>query len=232
MELGLLFSKVEKKLNDSYINQTFKTEISNFKNIIISNKMLSECYYLYSNLTTKQGMSSDVAKEYLEESIKTIKNKKDHLFLIDLKNWVKDVVCENQYVKIDSLLKEDVLKITENIENKKQLVSTLTESKDVVKKQFVPFVENVVKYNLEKYIDGLEPEVLQQLDEVFSKKEDELKPDFDVLKENTIIKLKNHILTNNDEEIKQKLNETVQTVEKETFNKINYLKLQNLYEGL
>ncbi len=232
MELGLLFSKVEKKLNDSYINQTFKTEISNFKNIIISNKMLSECYYLYSNLTTKQGMSSDVAKEYLEESIKTIKNKKDHLFLIDLKNWVKDVVCENQYVKIDSLLKEDVLKITENIENKKQLVSTLTESKDVVKKQFVPFVENVVKYNLEKYIDGLEPEVLQQLDEVFSKKEDELKPDFDVLKENTLIKLKNHILTNNDEEIKQKLNETVQTVEKETFNKINYLKLQNLYEGL
>lgn len=232
MELGLLFSKVEKKLNDSYINQTFKTEISNFKNIVISNKMLSECYYLYSNLTTKQGMSSDVAKEYLEESIKTIKNKKDHLFLIDLKNWVKDVVCENQYVKIDSLLKEDVLKITENIENKKQLVSTLTESKDVVKKQFVPFVENVVKYNLEKYIDGLEPEVLQQLDEVFSKKEDELKPDFDVLKENTIIKLKNHILTNNDEEIKQKLNETVQTVEKETFNKINYLKLQNLYEGL
>lgn len=232
MELGLLFSKVEKKLNDSYINQTFKTEISNFKNIIISNKMLSECYYLYSNLTTKQGMSLDVAKEYLEESIKTIKNKKDHLFLIDLKNWVKDVVCENQYVKIDSLLKEDVLKITENIENKKQLVSTLTESKDVVKKQFVPFVENVVKYNLEKYIDGLEPEVLQQLDEVFSKKEDELKPDFDVLKENTLIKLKNHILTNNDEEIKQKLNETVQTVEKETFNKINYLKLQNLYEGL
>ena len=232
MELGLLFSKVEKKLNNSYINQTFKTEISNFKNIVISNKMLSECYYLYSNLTTKQGMSSDVAKEYLEESIKTIKNKKDHLFLIDLKNWVKDVVCENQYVKIDSLLKEDVLKITENIENKKQLVSTLTESKDVVKKQFVPFVENVVKYNLEKYIDGLEPEVLQQLDEVFSKKEDELKPDFDVLKENTIIKLKNHILTNNDEEIKQKLNETVQTVEKETFNKINYLKLQNLYEGL
>lgn len=232
MELGLLFSKVEKKLNDSYINQTFKTEISNFKNIVISNKMLSECYYLYSNLTTKQGMSSDVAKEYLEESIKTIKNKKDHLFLIDLKNWVKDVVCENQYVKIDSLLKEDVLKITENIENKKQLISTLTESKDVVKKQFVPFVENVVKYNLEKYIDGLEPEVLQQLDEVFSKKEDELKPDFDVLKENTLIKLKNHILTNNDEEIKQKLNETVQTVEKETFNKINYLKLQNLYEGL
>jgi hypothetical protein len=232
MELGLLFSKVEKKLNDSYINQTFKTEISNFKNIVISNKMLSECYYLYSNLTTKQGMSSDVAKEYLEESIKTIKNKKDHLFLIDLKNWVKDVVCENQYVKIDSLLKEDVLKITENIENKKQLVSTLTESKDVVKKQFVPFVENVVKYNLEKYIDGLEPEVLQQLDEVFSKKEDELKPDFDVLKENTLIKLKNHILTNNDEEIKQKLNETVQTVEKEPFNKINYLKLQNLYEGL
>jgi len=232
MELGLLFSKVEKKLNDSYINQTFKTEISNFKNIVISNKMLSECYYLYSNLTTKQGMSSNVAKEYLEESIKTIKNKKDHLFLIDLKNWVKDVVCENQYVKIDSLLKEDVLKITENIENKKQLVSTLTESKDVVKKQFVPFVENVVKYNLEKYIDGLEPEVLQQLDEVFSKKEDELKPDFDVLKENTLIKLKNHILTNNDEEIKQKLNETVQTVEKEPFNKINYLKLQNLYEGL
>ena len=232
MELGLLFSKVEKKLNDSYINQTFKTEISNFKNIVISNKMLSECYYLYSNLTTKQGMSSDVAKEYLEESIKTIKNKKDHLFLIDLKNWVKDVVCENQYVKIDSLLKEDVLKITENIENKKQLISTLTESKDVVKKQFVPFVENVVKYNLEKYIDGLEPEVLQQLDEVFSKKEDELKPDFDVLKENTLIKLKNYILTNNDEEIKQKLNETVQTVEKETFNKINYLKLQNLYEGL
>lgn len=232
MELGLLFSKVEKKLNESYVNQTFKTEINNFKKFVISNKMLSECYYLYSNLTIKQGMSSDIAKEYLEESIKTIKNKKDHLFLKDLKNWVKDVVCENQYKKVDSLLNDDVLKITENIENKKELVSIMTESKEVTKNNFTPFIENVVKYNLEKYIDGLEPEVLQQLDEVFSKKDFDLKSDFDVLKENTIIKLKNYILTNNDNEIKQKLNETIDSVEKETFNRLNYLKLQNLYEGL
>lgn len=232
MELGLLFSKVEKKLNESYVNQTFKTEINNFKKFVISNKMLSECYYLYSNLTIKQGMSSDIAKEYLEESIKTIKNKKDHLFLKDLKNWVKDVVCENQYKKVDSLLNDDVLKITENIENKKELVSIMTESKEVTKNNFTPFIENVVKYNLEKYIDGLEPEVLQQLDEVFSKKDFDLKSDFDVLKENTIIKLKNYILTNNDNEIKQKLNETIDSVEKEPFNRLNYLKLQNLYEGL
>jgi len=232
MELGLLFSKVEKKLNESYVNQTFKTEINNFKKFVISNKMLSECYYLYSNLTIKQGMSSDIAKEYLEESIKTIKNKKDHLFLKDLKNWVKDVVCENQYKKVDSLLNDDVLKITENIENKKELVSIMTESKEVTKNNFTPLIENVVKYNLEKYIDGLEPEVLQQLDEVFSKKDFDLKSDFDVLKENTIIKLKNYILTNNDNEIKQKLNETIDSVEKETFNRLNYLKLQNLYEGL
>jgi len=232
MELGLLFSKVEKKLNESYVNQTFKTEINNFKKFVISNKMLSECYYLYSNLTIKQGMSSDIAKEYLEESIKTIKNKKDHLFLKDLKNWVKDVVCENQYKKVDSLLNDDVLKITENIENKKELVSIMTESKEVTKNNFTPFIENVVKYNLEKYIDGLELEVLQQLDEVFSKKDFDLKSDFDVLKENTIIKLKNYILTNNDNEIKQKLNETIDSVEKETFNRLNYLKLQNLYEGL
>jgi len=232
MELGLLFSKVEKKLNESYVNQTFNTEINNFKKVVISNKMLSECYYLYSNLTIKQGMSSDIAKEYLEESIKTIKNKKDHLFLTDLKNWVKDVVCENQYKKVDSLLNDDVLKITENIENKKELVLIMTESKEVTKNNFTPFIENVVKYNLEKYIDGLEPEALEQLDEVFSKKDFDLKSDFDVLKENTIIKLKNYILTNNDNEIKQKLNETIDSVEKEAFNRLNYLKLQNLYEGL
>lgn len=157
MELGLLFSKVEKKLNESYVNQTFKTEINNFKKVIISNKILSECYYLYSNLTIKQGMNSEIAKEYLEESIKKIKNKKDHLYLIDLKNWVKDVVCENQYKKVDSLLNDDVLKITENIENKKELISIMTESKEVTKNNFTPFIENVVKYNLEKYIDGLEP---------------------------------------------------------------------------
>jgi rRNA-processing protein FCF1 len=168
----------------------------------------------------------------LEESIKTIKNKKNHLFLTDLKNWVKDVVCENQYKKVDSLLNDDVLKITENIENKKELVSIMTESKEVTKNNFTPFIENVVKYNLEKYIDGLEPEALEQLDEVFSKKDFDLKSDFDVLKENTIIKLKNYILTNNDNEIKQKLNETIDSVEKEAFNRLNYLKLQNLYEGL
>lgn len=70
------------------------------------------------------------------------------------------------------------------------------------------------------------------MDEVFSKKDFDLKTDFDVLKENTIIKLKNYILTNNDNEIKQKLNETIDSVKNETFNRLNYLKLQNLYEGL
>ena len=95
MELGLLFSKVEKKLNESYVNQTFNTEINNFKKVVISNKMLSECYYLYSNLTIKQGMSSDIAKEYFEDyaiGLYLEASFKENALYIKTDNIFKDII--------------------------------------------------------------------------------------------------------------------------------------------
>ena len=47
VKLGLIKSKIEKKLLESYSNKSFKYELNNFKNYVLSNKKLSELYYHY-----------------------------------------------------------------------------------------------------------------------------------------------------------------------------------------
>ena len=44
---GLLKSKIEKVLLESYSNDTFKNELKTFKKLVIENKNVSKIFYLY-----------------------------------------------------------------------------------------------------------------------------------------------------------------------------------------
>ena len=70
------------------------------------------------------------------------------------------------------------------------------------------------------------------LKDILGKNDDELKDLFEGYKTKTLDKLNLLVTENHDELTKNKINETIYFVEQEDYNKFNYVKLKNLYEGL
>ena len=67
MEFGILKSKIETKLTESYNNKNFDSEIKKFKKYILEDKNISKAYYIYDELSKQKGFNPTFAEEYLEE---------------------------------------------------------------------------------------------------------------------------------------------------------------------
>ena len=55
MKFGLLKSKIEKNLLESYSKGKLAEEIKIFKKLVLENKTLSRLYYLYDELNSNKG---------------------------------------------------------------------------------------------------------------------------------------------------------------------------------
>ena len=66
---GLIKTKIEKKLSESYQNNTFKSEFSRFKKLVLENKKISKVLFLYNELIDKKNLSESDAKEFITECI-------------------------------------------------------------------------------------------------------------------------------------------------------------------
>jgi hypothetical protein len=55
---------------------------------------------------------------------------------------------------------------------------------------------------------------------------------FEFIKENTLKRLDNILISESDSEVKKTILETIEKVKNETFNKVSYVKLKNLNESL
>jgi hypothetical protein len=60
MKFGILKSKIEKLLAESYTNNTFKKELSNFKKLVLENKNISKVFYLYDELNSNKGLNESM----------------------------------------------------------------------------------------------------------------------------------------------------------------------------
>ena len=69
MKFGILKSKIEKKLSDSYMNESFKKEISTFKKLVLENESLSKAFHIYNELGEKKGYDDRFAEDFLEECV-------------------------------------------------------------------------------------------------------------------------------------------------------------------
>ena len=54
---GLLKTKIENVLLESYANDTFKNELKTFKKLVIENKNISKLFYLYDELSSPKSLS-------------------------------------------------------------------------------------------------------------------------------------------------------------------------------
>ena len=106
MKFGIIKSKIEKVLLESYTNNTFKDVVKTFNYIVLDNKNLSRLYYLYDELNSNKGLNESVAKDYINESIKIYENTLNNITESEIRKiniWLSDVKCENIYENIDNI---------------------------------------------------------------------------------------------------------------------------------
>ena len=65
--------------------------------------------------------------------------------------------------------------------------------------------------------------ILNELIKILNEKDEKLKIEFEVIKENVIDRLQRMLDEESDNEVKTTINETIKKVESENFDKINYI---------
>ena len=140
MKFGLLKSKIEDCLVESYRKNGLKRDMFVFEELILKNKSLSTLYFLYDELSKNKGLNESFINEYINESIILFENtmsKVDRNDLKDLNLWVGHIVSENRYQDIDNLFSSNASTIEEKLRSKKTISENLKKDPSKEKKVIV-----------------------------------------------------------------------------------------------
>lgn len=237
VKFGIIKSKVEKLLMESYSNKTFKEELNLFKKIVLENKNISKIFYLYDELNSKKGMNESVINDYINECITLYENTVNKIKPKDLeilKLWVSKTKSENQYENIDNIFSNDVLTIESKIKSKKIISESLKKPKPIEKKSVnlpISTMINVANKTINNYIESLNESEKKELIKFLNTDDKQLQPEFESIKESVLKKL-DILKENSDSDILIRINETIEKVKSEKYDKLNYFKLKNLKENL
>ena len=238
MKFGILKSKIENVLLESYANDTFKDEIKNFKKLVLENKNVSKLFYLYDELNSPKSLSESYAREYINECIKMYENTINKVKPSDLdkiKSWVGNKQVENLYENIDTLFSTDVLTIESKIKSRNIIVESL--KKLPVKETTgielpLSTMVSVANKTIKTYIDGLNESDKEELMKLLSEDDSTLTEKYNTIKESVVEKLNTMKESSDDNSVKSRIDETLSKVLAEKFDKLSYFKLKNLNENL
>lgn len=241
MKIGVLKSRVEKLLSESYGKGTFKEEIKNFNRNVLSNKNISKLFFLYDELSTNKGYDQKLAEDFVFESItmfENIINKTDKRDLEKLKKWVISVNSHNQYTDIDNLFYNsgDVLHLENKVRSKKIIVEGLkktqvNENKETILLPLSSMVK-VANKSIEDFISNLNESEKKELNLLLKEDELVLVEQFQNLKDEAVVKLVVVLEGESDESVKNTINETIDNIKSKKFDRLEYFKLKNLVENI
>lgn len=238
MKFGLIKSKIEKCLMDSYLNESFKKDIFIFNELVLKNKTIKEMYYLYDELSSNKGYSEEFANEFITESVNILKEKSKKInksSVQDLNLWLSEIVTENLYENIDNLIYTNNLKVETKIQSKKTIVESLKKSKetltDIVKLPVSKIVE-AANNTLDSYLNTITESERKEIKKLLSEDNDKLLIKYEVLKEGTLDKLNDLKSTSEDVEVTSRINETINKLNNENYSRVNYYKLKELFTNL
>lgn len=234
MKFGLLKSKIEKKLIESYNSNSFKTEVSKFKSLVLSDKEMGKMMNYYDELSSNKGLNESETNAFIDETLSMIgKVKVNKKTLTNIQNWVSSVKSKNEYKVIDDLISEN-LDISKRITLKKKISESLVKNKNsespVVNLPLKSMV-NIANQTLSKFLETLSESDKTSLEEVIKMKENEINENFNSVKKEVLEKLKSHLDICSEVE-KEKITETISVVESKNPNKIEFYKLNELNKSL
>jgi len=238
MKFGILKTKIEKCLTESYENGTFKKDVFLFKELVLNNKNVSKLYYLYDELSKNKGLNESLGSEYINQSIiiyENIINKIDKLNLKELSLWLGHVKSGNNYNDIDNLFSSSVVNLEEKIKSKKTILENLKKQPITEEETLKVPMDKMVKVankTVNDYITTLGESDKKKLTSILNESNDKLLIKYDVLKETVIEKLEDLKSEESNHEVLGKINETIVKVQKESFDKLSYFKLLLLNKNL
>lgn len=234
MEFGILKSKIEKKLTESYSKNNFNKEIKTFKDVVLKNDSISRAYHIYNEISKSKGFDKKFAEDYVNECIdifNRIKFSKKSISLLEF--WVREIKCENQYKDVDTIFGKKTLVIENIIDSRNKIISNLTIKESTTELINIPLekIVEVANENLKNYLSDLNESELTQVKKYLTLPKNEISKRYDVLSELVIEKLEN-MLNESDNETKGKITETISKIKKDTVDSISLIKLKTLNENL
>ena len=238
MKFGILKSKIETLLSESYAKKTIKKELVNFKTYVLDNKNISKLFYIYDDLTSNKGLNESIVDTYINESINvfnsTIKKIKNS-DLEKLKTWVKDIKTENNYSHIDNLFSDNILTIESKINSKRLISESLKKNpKTNYDSPKVPIssMVSIANKTITNYVNSLTESDKKELYDLLSQDDKTLSKNFEPIKESVLSKLTSLKRDNTDYETGKRINETIEKVKSEKYDKLTYFKLKGLNDNL
>ena len=238
MKFGLLKSQIENILIESYKNESIKDNMFIFKELVLKNKNISKMFYLYDELNSNKGLNESIASEYINQSIivyENLINKINPKQLKEIEMWVGHIQCENNYTLVDDLFSNNVTNLESKIKSKNTILENLKKEpkkeKEIINVPIKTMV-SVANKTASNYIESLNESDKTELKKLLSSDEETIKESYLILKGKVISKLERLQESEQDNEVTSKIDETIQKIQNESFDKVGYFKLRKLNESL
>jgi hypothetical protein len=233
MRFGVIKTLVENKLVKSFVDNKLDKDMKFFKNELLENKSFKRLYFIYDTLKENKSLDKETAEYLVDDLSREVKSiKLTENFVNKIAKWTKGIVKENNYTMIDDLVYGDDLKPEKKSIAKKNIIESLVKQPVVKESKKVIPISTMLKIannNIEKTLSELNESDRQEVISTLKKKP--TKEEFESVKESTIQKLEK-LISESDEEIKQTLVETKNKIQTTEFNKKEFIKLEQLNNGL
>ena len=240
-KIGILKSKIENSLTKSYGRDTFKPMMKSFKEKVLNKKPLAEAFYIYDQLSEQKGMDIEIAPDYIMESFNELQNiiKKNQKDIEELSEWVNTLLGEStdEYTNIDNVLYNKGMKNLESVlESKKEIKKVITSSKiekQITESSSLPLSSmlKIATNTFNKEYGNISEEEKQELKSLLAMSSKDIKKEMVTLRESVIGKLE-MTSNDNDTELVEKVQKTIQKIKESPDDLVNLYKLKQLNEGL
>jgi uncharacterized membrane-anchored protein YhcB (DUF1043 family) len=239
---GLLKSIVENSFVSTYKTDDFKRIVKEFKEFIDNNKEVGEVFIDYGTIMKTNNLNEDVAKDFLEYSVETIKTKinNNKRQFEEFDSWVETLNEDvtNDYQDIDNMVnaknasdfinliesknKLTLQLISKDVENESQLTETIN----------IPISDmlNIVSETFAKEYSELSESELFELKSILRMDSNELNEGISRLKTEILNKLDSVQI--DDDVIEKTINSTKVKVENTSIDSLSYYRLKKLSESL
>jgi hypothetical protein len=237
MELGLIKSKVEDVLLESYNNGTFKKDMFLFKKLVLEDTSLSKIFFLYDELSSNKGFDSESAEVFLNESVRTFEglNKKVSKSKVkELEMWLGHINTTNRYQDIDNLFSKKVTMLENKIKSKKSILESICkkENNRIEIKTSLKTMVDVANKTVGDHLSSLDESTKKEIIKVLKEEDSKLEIKFDTLKESVLSRLTKLKQDETDEKTIGTILETMSRVENEKYSKNSYIKLKDLNDNI
>ena len=242
-KFGQIKSNIESLLTKSYGKNAFKTNMKSFKSHIIENEKLAEAYFLYDELSKKKGLSKDIVDDYVNECVETIKGilTTESAKLKEVNMWVSEglkIDSDNNYTNIDTVVYSTSIKNLEKVlECKNTIKKLLGETEEVTKvteSVNIPLSSmlKIATNTFNREYGDISEEEKKELKNLLSLSKTELTEEITLSKGVVLKKLTEKVNESNDEDLNNRVNETINRINESEISLTSLYKLKQLEHGL